>query len=64
MNITHPVYPYVLLLPLYFGVAVVCSLLQAELVGLLYILVLGVTRGIYFFVYRLPLLSIKGNRAN
>ena len=54
MNITHPVYPYVLLLPLYFGVAVVCILLQAELVGLLYILVLGVTRGIYFFVYHLP----------
>ena len=46
-------------MPLYVAVAVVCWLLQAKLVGLLYILVLEVIYGIYFFTYHLPLLHIE-----
>ena len=40
-------------------VPVVCRLLQAEIDGVLYIEVLGVTHEIYFFAYHLPLLHIE-----
>ena len=36
---------------LYFGAAVVCSLLQAERDGLLYTVVLGVIHGIDLYIY-------------
>ena len=58
-NITHPGYSFILLVPLYFGAAVVCWILQAEIDGVLYIVVLGVTHGIYFFAYHSTLLHIK-----
>ncbi|PFX19177.1 hypothetical protein AWC38_SpisGene16421 [Stylophora pistillata] len=57
-NITHPGYSYVLLVPLYFGAAVVCRLLQAELDGLLYIVVLGVIHGITEVVERSTMVLI------
>ena len=44
-NITHPGYSYALLVPLYYGSAVLFRGLQAELQGLQYIAVIGVIHG-------------------
>ena len=44
-NVTHPAYSYVLLLPLYFGTAVMFRVLQAELDSLQSIAILGIIHG-------------------
>ena len=44
-NITHPGYSYVLLVPLYFGSAVVFRVLQADLASLQSIAILGIIHG-------------------
>ena len=44
-KITHPGYSYVLLVPLYFGSAIMFRVMQAELENLKYIAVLGIIHG-------------------
>ncbi len=44
-NITHPGYSYVLLVPLYFGSAVMFRVLQADLENVKYIAILGIIHG-------------------
>ena len=51
-NITHPGYSYVLLVPLYYGTAVVLRALQADLDNLPYIALLGVIHGVAEVVER------------
>ena len=51
-NITHPGYSYVLLVPLYYGTAVVFRALQADLDDLPYIALLGVIHGVAEVVER------------
>lgn len=44
-NVTHPGYSYVLLTPWYFGLAIVCRVLQADLGSLSSIALLGIIHG-------------------
>ena len=44
-NITHPGYSYVLLVPLYFGSAVMFRVMQADLDNIEYIAILGISHG-------------------
>ena len=44
-KIIHPGYSYILLVPLYFGSAIVFQVMQAELDSLKFIAVLGVIQG-------------------
>ena len=45
-NITYPGYSYVLLVPIYFGSAVIFRILQADLGSLQYIAILGIIHGV------------------
>ena len=45
-KITHPGYSYILLVPLYFGSAIMFRVMQAELENLKYIAVLGIIHGV------------------
>ena len=57
-NITHPGYSYVLLVPIYFGSAVLCRVLQADLDSLESIATLGILHGIAEVVERSTMVVI------
>ena len=57
-NITYPGYSYVLLVPLYFGSAVLCRVLQADLDSLESIVTLGILHGIAEIVDRSAMVVI------
>ena len=44
-NITHPGYSYVLLMPLFYGTAIMFRVLQADLVNLQFIIIIGIVHG-------------------
>ena len=57
-KITHPGYSYVLLVPLYFGSAIMFRVMQAELENLKYIAVLGIIHGAVEVVERSAMVFI------
>ena len=57
-KITHPGYSYVLLVPLYFGSAIMFRVMQAELENLKYIAVLGIIHGVVEVIERSAMVFI------
>ena len=57
-KITHPGYSYVLLVPLYFGSAIMFRVMQAELENLKYIAVLGIIHGVIEVIERSAMVFI------
>ena len=57
-KIAHPGYSYVLLVPLYFGSAIMFRVMQAELENLKYIAVLGIIHGVVEVIERSAMVFI------